>query len=294
MAYQHPGHQFIQQHGLLKDKQEGDRYVTQYADFLRHSTGLADEAGAVDLDCIYRHFAMPIPYRAPLIDQQGVLVDGDAGIILIKEDDPRVRQRFTEGHELMELLFDAHNQTVAEQTDASTPPTWQGPMKEKWCDRGAAELLMPQAPFCAQVDALGVSLPTARTLSRTYLASFMATVLHMIDHVPGSHALVVWHWAVSRADQAKSDRTGVPAKQKLRVWWGRQSKEWDGGFIPKNKSIARPSCIIDTALAQKPHQAIETLSLGKTPFQYHIEAIPVRLADKNCVLSLLKKDIYLP
>lgn len=291
MAYQHPGHQFIQQYGLLSPKpeevsvaiQNGNRYVTQYADFLRHSADLVDII-PVDLDRIYRHFQMPVPYRAPLIDQQGILVDGKAGIILVKEDDPRVRQRFTEGHELMELLFDAHNQIVAEGDNA---PKWQGPRKEKWCDRGAAELLMPKAVFRAQVEDLGLSFDTARTLSKRYLSSFMATLLHMLDHTSGSYCLVVWHWAISRADQTKSDRTGVPSTPKLRVWWCQKSQYWAGGFIPKNKSIARPSCILDTGLYQKPHRAIETLNITKTPIQCDIEAIPIRLSDKNCVISLL-------
>lgn len=290
MAYQHPGQQFIQQHGLLLDSQEGDRYVTQYADFLRRSAGL-ESTGPIILDQIYRHFEMPVPYRAPLVEQQGILVDGNAGIILIKEDDPRVRQRFTEGHELMELLFDAHNQSVTKQGDG---PTWQGPRKEKWCDRGAAELLMPQLSFWAQVEEFGFSLSTARALAKTYVSSFMATLLHMLDHTNGSYALVVWHWAVSRADQIESDRTGIPPTQKLRVWWCKQSNHWGGGFIPKNKSISRPSCIVDTALYQKPHTAIETLNFQKTPIQCHIETISLPLADKNCVISLLQTNIGCP
>ena len=289
MAYQHPGQQFIQQHGLLLNQQEGDRHVTQYANFLRHSANIK-ETGPIDLDRIYRHFEMPVPYRAPLVEQQGILVDGEAGIILIKEDDPRVRQRFTEGHELMELLFDAHNQCVTDEGG----PIWQGPMKEKWCDRGAAELLMPQASFRTHIEELGLSLTTARTLAKTYLSSFMATLLHMLDHAKGSHALVVWHWAVSQSDQAKSDRTGVPPTQKLRVWWCKRAKHWRGGFIPKNRSIARPSCILDTALYQKPHSAIETLTFSKTPVQCHVEAIPLSLADKNCVISLLHTNIDNP
>ena len=294
MAYQHPGQLFIQQHGLLMHKQDGDRYVTQYADFLRRTAGLTD-TGPTDLDRLYRHFEMPVPYRAPLVDQQGILVDGDAGIILIKEDDPRVRQRFTEGHELMELLFDAHNQTIRDDpARETTAPIWQGPIKEKWCDRGSAELLMPQEPFRVQVKELGLSFETARTLSKRYLSSFMATLLHMLDHSDESHALVVWHWAVSRTDQAKSDRTGIPPTQKLRVWWCQKTSYWTGGFIPKNKSIARPSCIIDTGLYQKSHNAIESLTFEKSPIQCRIEAIPLRLADKNCVISLLHTNIDAP
>ncbi|MEM9217931.1 MAG: ImmA/IrrE family metallo-endopeptidase [Cyanobacteria bacterium P01_F01_bin.150] len=301
MVYQHPGHQFIQQHGLLTNKKEGDRYVSQYASFLRQRAKI-ENIVPVDLDRIYRHFEMPVPYRAPLVDQQGILVDGDAGIILIKEDDPRVRQRFTEGHELIELLFEAHHQMtkpsdqqgvkqVAEKdiTRASelNGPVWQGAIKEKWCDHGAAELLMPNSTFTPQMVEQGFSFDTARTLSKLYLTSFMATLLHMLEYTDGSHAMVMWHWAVSRADQAKSNRTGIPPEQKLRVWWCQKSAEWTGGFIPRNKSIARPSCIIDTGLYQKPHNAIETFAFEKSPVQYTIEAMPIRLDGKNCVLSLL-------
>ncbi|NET10024.1 MAG: ImmA/IrrE family metallo-endopeptidase [Merismopedia sp. SIO2A8] len=292
MAYQHPGQTFIEQYGPLLDKRQAHRYVTQYADFLRQASGMG-ETPPILLDHIYRSFEIPTPYRAPLIDQQGILVDADAGIILIKDDDPRARQRFTEGHELMELLFDAHNERAAQATNTSQKtaiPIWQGPLKEQWCDRGSAALLMPQSSFVPQLMELDVSLETARILSKTYCTSFMATLLQMMEHSAGSHATVVWRWAISRKDQQESDRTGIPPKAKLRVWWRKCSKRWDGGFIPKNKSISRPSSIIDTAFEQRSHQCTETLLFEKTPIQCRIETMSLPLADQSCVLSLLHTE----
>lgn len=105
--YRHPGQVFMSRYGLLHNH-EG---VFQYVDFLRQEAGLSDEP-PVKLSLNYRHFGIPTPLRAPLSDQQGILVDSDAGVILIKEDDPLKRQRFTEGHELMELLFDAQERLL--------------------------------------------------------------------------------------------------------------------------------------------------------------------------------------
>ena len=286
MAYRHPGQLFIEQHGSLQDRHRAVDYVTRYADFLRQEAQL--HTPPIDLDTLYRHFHMPTPYRAPLVDQQGILVDGEAGLILIKEDDPRARQRFTEGHELMELLFDAHNQLATAQADV---PTWQGPKKEQWCDRGSAELLMPHTSFSMSLMELGISLKTARTLSQHYRTSFMSTLLHMMEYGTGSHAVVMWRWAVSQKDQKESDRTGAPAKPKMRVWWCKCSKDWAGGFIPKNKSISRPSCIIDTAMRQQSQHVVEQFTFEKMPITCRAETLPLPMAANVCVLSLLHTEL---
>jgi hypothetical protein len=98
--YRHPGLAFLA--ATPEAARSTPHAVLDYADFLRRSAQLTDPP--TDLEAIYRQFEMPTPIRAPLEDQQGILVDGDRGLILIKGDDPIVRQRFTESHELMELF----------------------------------------------------------------------------------------------------------------------------------------------------------------------------------------------
>lgn len=263
-AYRHPGQLFLAHHGALEREADALRYV----EFLRQEAGLSDEP-PIDLACIYQHFGMPTPLRAPLVDQQGILVNSDAGLILIKEDDPIARQRFTEGHELMELLFDA--------CDRLSPAPWDAERKEKLCDQGAAELLMPQSSFQPRLHELGLSLQTGRTLAKLYQTSLQATLIRMIEHSSEAAALILWHRAFSRSE----------SQQKLRVWWRTCTQSWQGGFIPKNKSIPAHSLISIAYTHGQPQMGMETIDLGGGAFPCRIEAVPMQIGNKPCVLSLL-------
>ncbi len=94
----HPGHLFIREHGPFRNEDD----IVSYADFLRTMAGLTDQP-PIDLTQIHQRFGIPAPLLAPLQDQQGLLFDSETGIMLIKEDDPITRQRFTNAHELMEM-----------------------------------------------------------------------------------------------------------------------------------------------------------------------------------------------
>ncbi|MEO0489971.1 MAG: ImmA/IrrE family metallo-endopeptidase [Cyanobacteria bacterium J06635_15] len=275
--YCHPGQAFLSRCEWAEAAQMAMAYVA----FLRSESGLTDQP-PIDLAAIYRHFGMPEPLRAPLVDQQGILVDSNAGLILIKADDPVVRQRFTEGHELMELLFDAWEQTLAGQS-----PDWQAEEKERWCDRGAAELLMPKSSFVPQLQTLGMSLQAGQTLAKLYTTSLMATLLHMIQHTVGSHALVMWHPAHSRQELTHFEAAKSLPPKKLRVWWRSCSPGWTGGFIPKNKSIADDSLIAKAYTTKQIHAGSGQINLGYQAVHCDIEALPVQMGDKGCVLCLL-------
>lgn len=274
MQYRHPGAAFLSRYGRLQSEADVPRYV----EFLRQESGLRDQP-PIDLSCIYQHFGIPTPIRAPLDDQQGILVDSATGIILIKEDDPIVRQRFTEGHELMELLFDAQAQTQA----SSVLPPWSEPRKEQLCDQGAADLLMPESSFTTYIHHLGISLATGRTLADLYQTSLLATLIRMIQLGSGSHALVIWHRALKQ-NEASRDR---PLPKKLRIWWRTRTKDWIGGFIPKNKSIGSKSLIFLASSTGRSQVGNEQIDLGWGVVDCQVEAIAMQIGDKPCVLSLL-------
>lgn len=276
MQYRHPGQVFLSRYGLLNN----DEAVFRYVDFLRQEARLSDKP-PVDLSLIYRHFGIPTPLRAPLTDQQGILVDSDTGVILIKEDDPIVRQRFTEGHELMELLFDAQERLLG-----GVRPSWHE-QKEQLCDQGAADLLMPQSSFLPLLHDLGISLRTARTLANLYQTSLLATLVRMIQHGNGASALVMWHCAFKRREMNYLNAAAVLPQMKLRVWWRTRTRSWNSGFIPKNKSVAHESLISFAYTTGQPQNGTEILNLGWGPVHCQIEAIPVQLGSKYCVLSLL-------
>ncbi|NET39308.1 MAG: ImmA/IrrE family metallo-endopeptidase, partial [Cyanothece sp. SIO1E1] len=260
--YRHPGQVFLSRYGALQT----DADVARYVAFLRQEADINDQP-PIDLSAIYQHFGMPLPLQAPLVDQQGILVDSDSGLILIKADDPRVRQRFTEGHELMELLFDAQTRC----SEIGHPAlNWEESHKERLCDQGAAELLMPQSSFVPQLDQLGVSLETGGTLASLYQVSLLATLVRMIEHSGGAQALIMWHGALSRKDMQRFRNCGVKAKKKLRVWWRSRTQAWTCGFIPKNKSVSGNSLIARVYATGKPETGVEMIDLGGGPVHCRI------------------------
>lgn len=275
--YQHPGRMFLSRYGPLQREEDVFRYV----DFLRQESGVED-APPIALSHIYQHFGIPEPLRAPLDEQQGILLDSNTGIILIKEGDPVVRQRFTEGHELMELLFDAQAQAMRD----SALPNWSEPHKERLCDQGAAELLMPQSSFVPQLNEMGISLKTGRSLATLYQTSLLATLVRMMQYGTGNCALVMWHCAL-KPSEAKQRRPVLKSQKKLRVCWKIQTQDWAGGFIPKDKSIPHESIISYAYTTGQPQQGTETIDFRGGAILCEIEAMPMRIGDRSCILSLL-------
>jgi Zn-dependent peptidase ImmA (M78 family) len=263
--YRHPGQVFL--------SRQPRPDVLQYVEFLRQEAKLSD-VPPIDLSPIYRHFGIPIPLRVPLEEQQGVLVDSSTGIILIKEDDPIVRQRFTEGHELMELLFDAIENSP-----------WDETQKERWCDQGAADLLMPQSSFMPRLIEWGMSLATGKAIAQLYQTSLIATLVRMIHLTQTDHALILWHYA-NKPSEVGSSHKPQPRK-KLRIWWRTQSAQWSGGFIPKAKSIAEDSLIAQAHSTRQGLTGTERIALGNQTLHCTLEVMPLQMGDKGCVVSLL-------
>jgi Zn-dependent peptidase ImmA (M78 family) len=267
--YRHPGQAFLSRQ--LQPYPD----VSGYVEFLRQEAGLSD-APPIDLSLIYRHFGIPTPIRVPLDEQQGILVDSSTGIILINEDDPLVRQRFTEGHELMELLFDAIENSP-----------WDEAQKERWCDQGAADLLMPQSSFLSWLMEWGMSLKTGRAIAQLYQTSLLATLVRMIHLTPTDHALILWHYANKPSEVQPSQSRKPQPRKRLRIWWRTQSARWSGGFIPKSKSIAEVSVIAQSHLTGQLLMGTEHLVMGARVLPCTVEAMPLQMGGKNCVVSIV-------
>ncbi len=278
MGYQHPGQAFLSQFGALRSGAE----IAAYGEFLRSAAGLSSDP-PIDLEKIYARFEMPLPRPAPLTDQQGILLDGDRGLVLIKADDPRVRQRFTEGHELMELLFEAQVQSGA---------AWQvtGDPKEKWCDRGAASLLMPRESFAPRLKNLGCSIATAKKLAAAYQTSLLATLMRMMQVAEGVHCLRVWR--LGWADMAAT--TGREPPQ-LWSWWQTATAGWTASPLGcvwhqpsplPAQSVIGLAHALDQFLTGTEDWGSMTSQGGDRPQRCAIEALPLTLGHRRAVVSL--------
>ncbi len=286
--YLHPGELFVAQYGQVTDGSG----VARYAEFLRREAGLSDEP-PIDLVPIFRRFGIPMPRRISLSGQSGLLLP-DLGIIFINSDDPATRQRFSEAHELMELLF----------TVQSSAPSWSGQrrklfsdkQKEKLCGKGAAELLVPLSTFRLYVNQWGVSLETGQRLAKLYNVSLSSALLRAVRFGPGQHALVLWKlaWkpseekALPHPDQLPlfKDYTPQPPPKKMRVQWGCSTQ--DGSFIPPDKSVELDTSIYRVYELGSTIKGIDWIDLGKTIYGYcFCESKAVTIGTERYVLSVI-------
>ncbi len=284
----HPGRLFIEQYGPV----EGPEDVVRYAAFLRDEAGI-DAEPPVDIGVILKKFGMPTPKRVPLAGQQGVLWDSEAGLILIEERDRPTRQRFSEAHELMEMLFAAMpTRSHAYGRDVGN---FKYLTKERLCNAGAAELLTPATTFLPRVHQLGVSFETAWMLAVEYEVSLAASLIRMAIIGPGRHAVVLWRMKNKPSEikrQVPENQLAlieVPsariARQKLRVEWSFAGDK--SLFIPQDKSVS-DDCWIHAAWRDRCFTAgPDRLDLGTVQGAFYSENQPFEVQGDWQVISLL-------
>ncbi len=285
----HPGRIFIARHGPVRHEQD----VVLYADFLRKECGLGDTP-PIALSRLHKHFGLPPPLLASLPGQQGALVDGDSGLILLDEDDPAVRQRFTNAHELMELLFAAHD---------VLPPDdhWRRRFgeqeKERLCELGAAHLLMPVSSLLPSLGEIGISLESGSRLAAIYETSFLATLFHMTTLGPGAHILALWRRCLKPVQERMlpselqpslfGDEYDLTPPKKLRVWWSTTTDGQKQHFLPKHKSV------LDESLIERAYETNVVLSgadivdFGRVAVRCVVEAKRVTVGGEVCIVSLI-------
>lgn len=266
--------------------------MLRYAEFLRAAAGLSDRP-RIDLSRIYRHFGMPAPRRAELPGQQGLLLNPDTGQFVINQNDVATRQRFTEAHELMELLFSRAPGGGA--WAARERGRFRRGQKEALCNRGAAELLMPRASFLPRVEEHGVSLATANQLARQFYVSPMAALVNMARVGPGLHTVILWSHRRTPAEQRaleSGDQASLfgrpghqPPPKRLRVVW---AIGVDGGpYIPSDKAVDEESSIFRAWKERVDTEGEDDLALGALNGRCRCENRSLQVDGEPGVLSLV-------
>ena len=286
--YTHPGHLFLEHHGKIQTIDD----VLAYVSFLRRKANL-DDFSPANLPAIYEHFGIPTPKRAALPNQQGLLLLPEVGLILINQDDIETRQRFTEAHELMELLFNALPDGKGWSIHQKGP--FKHGTKEWLCNRGAADLLMPPKVFKTRALEEGVSFNTAQKLARAYNVSPTAALVQLTWLAPAPHAVVLWRMKYKKADTTHQNHlqlslfpelpTAGPSK-KLRVEWVLRGENTP--HIPRNKSVSEDSLIYAAWREGEFTSGEEVLDLGAVHGIFRSENLPFGTEEERSVLSLLE------
>ena len=286
MTYENPGIRFLKENGLVTDR-DG---VLKYADFLRQQAGL-EVTPPIDLSRIYAHFGISPVIREDLGNVQGMLIDPSRGIILVNEKDPALRQRFTEAHELMELLFSQMPASVHGRVGPFSHTA-----KERLCDEGAAELLMPSASFDPLVSS-GLSFRVAREVAEQFNVSTTASLVTAVRRSTLRQAVVQW-----RMKQKPTQIRNTPSKhqislfdnadgeavdtRKLRVEWSFRSQTCP--YIPENQSVPEDSTVYRAYTTAEFAAGVECIRLGNLVCNVSIESHSFGAEDDRGVVSLIK------
>lgn len=289
MTFQDPAEQFLANHKVTS---KGD--VITYTNYLRQEAGL-DASPPTDLEVIYGHFNIPLPQKASLPNQEGLTIfDGRAPQILVNEDDPASRQRYTEAHELIEFLF--HKLPGDFRMDRVKQNVF-GKKKETICQAGAAHLLMPEKSYSFYCQKWGLSLNTGKRLADLFQVSLMAALFRMADLHKGWAAVILWcmkNKPVELENEVPSQQLSFLANPpaalpppKLRVEWS--YGEYKNAFIPKDKSIPEDSSVYQAWQNKQNTSSEELLPFGKGVKGY-LENLPLAFGGERYILTLLSAE----
>jgi len=290
MTYQSPASKFLSDHEVssLED-------VIEYTNFLLTSAGIDVKRPPIDLHRIYSHFNFPLPKETNFPNQQGATIfTGGAPQILIHEDDKTTRQRFTEAHELIETLF---KELPGEIRLDRVKENIFGTKKERICQVGAANLLMPKDSFYPKTQEMGISFRTGERLASLYQVSLMASLFRLVDLYPNQVAVILWQLKNKKSELEKK----VPDNQmsffderppdlpppNLRVKWA--YGKYKNCYIPPDKSIPEDSSVYKSWETNKATRRTERIDFGSSERTALLENKPVAIEEERSVLSLVSE-----
>ena len=288
-----PGLMFINKHGQINSAQD----VLAYANFLLEESG-QDHIIPVDLSLIFKRFQIPTPIQKPLPGQQGLLLDAKNGIVVINSNDPPSRQKFSQAHELVEVLFNSlsDGKDIGNGWKLKKPGGFSVSMKEYLCNRTAANLLMPPVYVTERINQYGANFDCARIISSECEISLSAALVQVARISRGNHSVVLWKFKnkpseikniVSTAQLGLFDDHKPQPAMRLRVEWSMGCET--APLIPKGKSVEDNSLIFKAWQTGSFTSGEECLCLdGRKSRWFRTENLPFSVDGATQVLSLIE------
>lgn len=272
--------------------EEVEELIVAYAQHLLHESKAYHIP--VSLLRVIRRFGLQ-SYRAPLPGSRALTTP--ALDIFVNADDLSTVQRFSVAHELMELLFMAlKDEGYAWMPEEMFAQLWTA--KERLCELGAAELLMPMDLFKPLVQGEGVSMATAQRLATLCRVSLTAALRRMLDTDLARCAVIQWRFRHSKREFVPSavgqlplfgDATSMDPPKELRVErvYVSSAARDSRTFIPREKSVDHGTLIFRAYEEGVATAGYDDLDLAKLRGRYYTESRPVRIDGERMVISLV-------
>lgn len=285
---ENPGIAFLRTHRA----ETAEELVVTYAQYLLRKSQAYRIP--VSLKHIIKHFGLQ-RHSAPLPGSRG-LTTPKLDIFVNIDDDDTV-QRFSLAHELMELLFIAlKDEGCSWMSEVMFEKLWR--VKERLCELGAAELLMPMDLFKPLVQQEGVSMGTAEKLANLCKVSLTATLRRVVDTDLAKCAVIRWRFTHSKTQFVPSkigqlplfgDADSMDPPKKLRVErvYVSPSVRATKTFIPPEKSVNDSTLIFRAYDEGVPTAGYDDLDLARLRGRYYTENRPIKIGGERRVLSLV-------
>lgn len=286
--YENPAKLYLEGHSV---KSLAD--VIAFTDFLRTESGVSSNP-PINLQAIINRFGLPDPMTVNLPQQQGMIIPHSEPFqIIIHDGDIASRQRFSLAHELIELLF---LELPGEIRPDRLKENIFGTKKERICQAGAANLLMPRESFHPRAMRMGLSFQSAELLADEFEVSLMAALCRLIDMYPKQGVMILWQLRNKPTELKKEvpdnqlelpgfHPTNLPAP-KLRVAWSYGN--FKDLFIPEHKSIPDDSSVYEAWKTNRFASGEEKIPFGGLATKAIIESNPFSIDGEKQILSLIR------
>lgn len=270
--------------------QSADELVEGYANFL------LNEARAfslpVQLDRVKEHTKLTVHRKRLARDQRGFTTP-DLSIYLNVLDGPTV-QKFTLAHELMEVFFFALKDGCADHWMDEGLFTSLCDEKERYCDKGAAHLVMPLPLFRELIPESKLSFHLVQEIASFCEVSLTAVLWRIVEYQLSPILVIFWAYKHKPSEVVPShigqgNLFGAPEDmdppKKMRV--ERVFSPPGFPFIPPDKSMPVDSSVQVAYITGKETTGYERLDLVAIRGRYCIESRAFDVSGERKVMSLI-------
>ncbi len=201
------------------------------------------------------------------------------------------RKNYSISHELVHTLFDDCFEMVHQRK--SDPKAFDPQQEvEHLCQVGAAEILMPEEDFRADLARLDLSLRAVVEFCDRYQASREAVARRMLALTGETAALLFLSKRLKPSEKNGEDLNGVRPEERLRILYVVQTPTFPV-FLPAHKSAPDNSCAYIIRVADEVAERRETWNLPGFG-DWIVEAMGLPIPDPTDVTSPSVMALALP
>jgi Zn-dependent peptidase ImmA (M78 family) len=209
---------------------------------------------------------------------------GDLSALLLPEKDGYsikvninhhpLRQNFSCAHEIAHLLLDkALYESMPHTAEFRSTKEIDNKLKERLCERVAAELLMPESLFTSYLNKRGVSVNSIQALAHIFYTSIPATARRIAEL--SQEPCIALYWKLVKRPRWKQMKPCL-------IWLSDSQYE-----IPKFVSVSQSSSIFQAFQADSTMAKFEGFPLGNIERPFYIESKGFGQKPQRYIISLV-------